>query len=55
MFDLGIRKDWQALPPNISGIIKHVGGILSVEKNVAEILQENDVEVQKGAIDAVIW
>ncbi|GAD93957.1 hypothetical protein MYCGRDRAFT_67907 [Paecilomyces variotii No. 5] len=55
LFDLGLRKDWQNHPPAVQSIISGPGWEMSVEKNVAEILQENNVDVAGGAIEAVIW
>lgn len=53
LFDLGIRKDWENLPPGIVGIAKAIGAELNVDKNVAEVLQENGIDVKGGAIDTV--
>lgn len=55
LFDLGLRKDWQSHPPAVQAIISEPGWEMSIEKNVAEILQENGVDVAGGAIEAVIW
>lgn len=55
LFDLGIRKDWENLPPGIVGVVHHVGSKISIEKDVSEILEENDISVKDGAIDSVIW
>lgn len=53
LFDLGTRKDWEKL----TGYKKFVElkWDIKVEKNVAEILQEDNIDVKGGAIDAVIW
>ncbi|KAK5045910.1 hypothetical protein LTR84_008696 [Exophiala bonariae] len=55
VFDLGLRKDWQNLPPATLALVSTPGWTLESEKNVSEILQENDVDVAGGAIEAVIW
>lgn len=55
LFDLGIRKDWENLPPGIVNICKQLGSEISIEKNVSEILTENGIDVDAGAIDTVIW
>lgn len=54
LFDLGLRKDWQNLPPAVLGLVQPPWK-LEVQKNVAEILQENGVDVAGGAIDGIIW
>ena len=55
LFDLGTRKDWETLPPTVVNRIKGFGANISIEKNVAEILQEHNVDVANGAIDSVMW
>lgn len=55
LFDIGIRKDWENLPPVLVDNFKKKGWTLGAEKNTAEILQENGVDVEGGAIDAVVW
>lgn len=55
LFDVGIRKDWENYAPVLVENFKKKGWELGAEKNTAEILQENDVDVQGGAIDTVIW
>lgn len=55
LFDLGIRKDWENLSPNLVEKFKEKKWGLGAEKNVSEILTENGVDVKSGAIDAVIW
>jgi len=53
LFDLAIRKDWEKLP-SYSKWVELKWGI-HVEKDVAEILKENGVDVDGGAVDAIIW
>ena len=53
LFDLGIRKDWQVLPQYPKWVRLNWG--INVEKDVATILKENGVDVDGGAIDAIIW
>ncbi|EXJ66935.1 uncharacterized protein A1O5_10130 [Cladophialophora psammophila CBS 110553] len=56
LFDLGCRKDWQRLPPPVLGLVTQPGWKIEVKKDsVAQILQENDVDVAGGAIEAIIW
>lgn len=55
LFDAGLRKDWENLPPAIQSIISTPGWKLDVQKGVGEILQENGVDVAAGAIEAVFW
>ena len=55
LFDLGLRKDWQSLPPAVMKLIDVPGWDLKIEKNVAEILQENGVDVAGGAIEGIVW
>lgn len=53
MFDLGIRKDWNVLPSYPKWVEK--GWYINVEKDTATILKENGVDVDGGAIGAILW
>ena len=53
LFDLGVRKDWKNLAPTIADRIRGGGWQVTVEKDVAEILQEGGVE--PGDVEAIIW
>ncbi|KIW88410.1 uncharacterized protein Z519_10979 [Cladophialophora bantiana CBS 173.52] len=53
LFDLGTRKDWENLAPNIVNIIKDHKWGLTVEKNVSEILTGEGVDLK--SIEAIIW
>lgn len=53
LFDLGVRKDWENSPAMIVKRIKNGGWEVTVEKGVAEILQEGGVAPKD--IEAIIW
>lgn len=53
LFDLGIRKDWQNLPPAIANLIKFLKCTIGVQKGVREQLEEHNVDVKK--IEGIIW
>lgn len=53
VFDLGIRKDWQNLAPDIADYIPSTNYKFEMEKNVIEILEENGVA--GGDVEAIIW
>ena len=53
LFDLGIRKDWENLPPSIVKRIEDGGWTVTVQKGVAEILQAGGVAPKD--IEAIIW
>jgi len=53
LFDLGIRKDWEKLP-SYSKFIE-MKWYINVEKDVAEVLKDNGVDVDGGAIESIIW
>lgn len=53
LFDLGVRKDWENLPAVIVKRIKDGGWKVTVEKNVAEILQAGGVDPKD--IEAIVW
>lgn len=55
LFDIGLRKDWENLAPVVRHLIESHHITVTAEKDVAEILQENGVDVQGGVIEAVIW
>lgn len=53
LFDLGIRKDWRVLP-SYQKFLKNKWEIV-VDRDVADILKENDVDVDGGAIESIVW
>lgn len=53
LFDLGVRKDWENLPPSTVKLITDNGWSVTVEKGVAEILREGGVAPED--IEAIIW
>ena len=53
LFDLGVRKDWENLPATTRQHIKTIGGTVTIEKGVAEILLEGGVAPKD--IEAIIW
>ena len=53
LFDLGLRKDWHNLAPEVVGYINEEGWSIIVEKDVADILSEGGISLD--AIEAVIW
>jgi len=53
LWDLGVRKDWQDLAPGIAKAIKDRGWKVTVEKGVAEILEEGGVKPKD--INSIIW
>lgn len=53
LFDLGVRKDWENLPATTVKRIKDGGWTVTIEKGVAEILQEGGVAPKD--IEAIIW
>ncbi|KAI1610759.1 hypothetical protein EDD37DRAFT_631117 [Exophiala viscosa] len=55
LFDLGLRKDWESHPPAVLKLISTPGWSFEIEKGVAEILQENGVDVAAGTIEAIVW
>ena len=53
LFDLGVRKDWENMAPKIVETAKKAAWSIKVEKNVAEILEENGL--RPADIEAIIW
>lgn len=53
VYDLGIRKDWHNLAPDIANYIPTTVYKFEMDKNVIDILEENGV--QGKDIEAVIW
>ena len=53
LFDLGTRKDFMDIDAPISARVKKLGWQPSAEKNVIEILEENNIPGQ--SIEALIW
>ncbi|KAL4799161.1 cytochrome P450 [Aspergillus venezuelensis] len=56
IFDLGLRRDYENLPPRIAGLLKNAPHIVT-EANVSEILDSDDTGLSFKArdIEAVIW
>jgi len=52
LFDLGVRKDFHVLPSYPKWVEKKWE--ITVEKDVADIVRENGVDVDGGAIEAII-
>ncbi|EGO53905.1 hypothetical protein NEUTE1DRAFT_103417 [Neurospora tetrasperma FGSC 2508] len=53
LFDLGMRKDIENMPPKLLHHFGEIGWTLSAEKNVADILKENKFDVSR--VEAVVW
>jgi glyoxylase-like metal-dependent hydrolase (beta-lactamase superfamily II) len=53
LFDLGIRKDWENLSPQLLSQIKTLGWILNVEKDVHTIIDEAGLDAD--SVEAIIW
>ena len=53
LFDLGIRKDWENLPPITTRRIELMKCNVEVEKGVREQLEEHDVNVKD--IEGIVW
>ena len=53
LFDLGIRKDPENLPPRLVKIMEKGGWSFTAEKNVVEILAEGGVDPED--INGIIW
>ncbi|QDS75268.1 hypothetical protein FKW77_000861 [Venturia effusa] len=53
VFDLGVRKNWEESAKPIADRIKKGGWTVTVEKDVAQTLEENGVPTTE--IEAVIW
>lgn len=52
LFDLGIRKDYQNLPPSVQGFLKHAAWTIEAEDDIVDVLSRQRLEPQH--IDAVI-
>lgn len=53
LFDLGTRKDQENFSPTVRNMIKSPGWKITVDKDVADILEENKFDT--GSIEGVIW
>lgn len=54
LFDLGIKKDWEeGLIPSTAARLKGSGAVVTVEKELLDILRDGGVD--PGKIDAVVW
>ncbi|KDN64770.1 putative metallo-beta-lactamase superfamily protein [Colletotrichum sublineola] len=53
VFDLGLPKDWEDIPPPVIEAAKAMESNMTAQKYVSEILTENGVDL--GSIEALIW
>lgn len=56
LYDLGLRKDWKNLSPNVGLVKSFDAGIIAkieVEKNISQILEERSVDL--ASIEGLIW
>jgi glyoxylase-like metal-dependent hydrolase (beta-lactamase superfamily II) len=53
LFDLGVRKDWENLPPTLVAGFKDAGFVVDVKKDVAEILSEHGQDLNE--IGGLFW
>lgn len=53
LFDLGVPVDINTFAPVVTAKLKSLGLDIKVEKNVADILEENEVNLYE--IDSIIW
>lgn len=53
VWDLGIRKDYDNYAPKIASYIPTTKYKIQVSKNVAEVLQDNGVDLHQ--VEAVVW
>jgi hypothetical protein len=56
LYDLGLRKDWESLPPRVGlqeAVMMGVIADITVEKNVAQILVEAGVKLEE--VEGIIW
>ena len=53
LLDLGVPKEITVLGTEVADRLKKVGHRIEVEKDVVEVLEENDIK--RDEIDAVIW
>jgi glyoxylase-like metal-dependent hydrolase (beta-lactamase superfamily II) len=52
LFDLGVRHDWQKLPSYPK--FRQMAWGITVQKDVARILGENEVDIANGAISSIV-
>jgi glyoxylase-like metal-dependent hydrolase (beta-lactamase superfamily II) len=55
LFDLGVRKDWENLPPGLVKRLKGMGFQVDTGKNVREILDDEGIDTSADNIEAIIW
>ena len=53
IFDLGVRKDWLNFSPAIGKKLKEIGFHIVVEKDVRDILNDNNIDASD--INGIIW
>ena len=53
LFDLGTQRKWREQAPSVVSMIDENGWDVSVEKDVADILQEHGLPL--SSVNAIIW
>lgn len=57
VFDLGVRTDWEALPPKLVELVKATTTVSSCDRDVVSVLDEDSsgLNIRSSDIEAVIW
>lgn len=57
LFDLGVRKDWENLPPSQLQGLKNLNARITVEKDIMDILDEDGdpTTPRSKDVEAIIW
>ncbi|KAH0337688.1 hypothetical protein KCU81_g7958, partial [Aureobasidium melanogenum] len=55
LFDLGLRHDWNNLPPQKVKAINKNGWRITAGKSLEQVLAADGIDVAEGAVDTVIW
>ncbi|KUI57782.1 N-acyl homoserine lactonase AttM, partial [Cytospora mali] len=57
LFDLGVRTDWENLPPKVVQLVKATSEVTGCDRGIASVLDDNDnrLRIRSSDIEAIVW
>ncbi|KAH9905882.1 Metallo-hydrolase/oxidoreductase [Xylariomycetidae sp. FL2044] len=57
LFDLGVRRDWERLPPKVMEAIRSASEVTGCDSDIPAVLDEDDsgLGIRSSDVEAVIW
>ncbi|ROV97805.1 hypothetical protein VPNG_08654 [Cytospora leucostoma] len=59
LFDLGVRTDWEALPPKVVQLVKATTEVTGCDRDIASVLDDEaengGLRIRSSDIEAIVW